>query len=379
MQPQQIPFFMSAAEYKERSRRHMPPLSLADYARAAPKAELHLHLEGSIRPATALDLARGNGVALPADVDAGLRGGFRFADFEHFIRTYVALTRVLRRDVDYERIVVELAEDLARQRVTYAEVTVSPSTHVLFLGIPERDFLDGLARGRRRALAEHGIDLAWIFDVVARAADPPRYYDFTTQTAIDQRDAGAVALGLVGMGIDRETEAFVPYVERARAAGLHFTPHAGELRGPEQVWSALDLLCAERIGHGVRSIEDPALVESLARRGIALEVCPTSNVRLGIYPSHAAHPLRRLYDAGVRVTLNSDDPGLFGATLGDEAALLPTAFSCTVDQVDEILLNGVRCAFLPPERKASLLERHEAELARLKRRLGPAEVSAPVA
>ncbi|HEU5317399.1 MAG TPA: adenosine deaminase [Chloroflexota bacterium] len=348
------------------------PLTLAEYARAAPKAELHLHLEGAMRPATVLALARQNKATLPPDVESALHTAFRFDDFEHFIRTYVAVTRVLRRAEDYERIVVELAEDLARQHVSYAEVTVSPSTHVLFLGTPQQDFVDGLARGRQRALVEHNVELAWIFDVVARSVDPPRYYDFTTQCAIDHRDRGSVAIGLVGMGIDRETEAFLPYVARARASGLHFTPHAGELRGPEQIWPALELLGAERIGHGVRAVEDPGLVETLAAHRIPLEVCPTSNVRLGVYPSHAAHPLRRLHEAGVPVTVNSDDPGLFGATLGDEAALLATALGFTVEQIDEILLNGVRCAFLPPERKTALLERHKGELARLKRELAPA-------
>jgi adenosine deaminase len=313
----------------------------------APLAELHLHLEGAVRPDTVLELARQNGVTLPDDVTAGLRNGFAFPSFERFIQTYIAVTRCVRRGADYERIVVELAEDLARQGVRYAEVTCSPSTPVLFLGMAEADFVEGLARGRQRALAEHGVALAWIFDIVARSLDPPRYYDFTARLAVEQKSSGVVALGLVGAGIDAPAETFLPYVRRARAAGLRFTPHAGELAGPEQVWAALDVLGADRIGHGVRAIEDPALVRELARRDVALEVCPTSNVRLGIYSSYAAHPLRRLCHAGVPVTVNSDDPGLFGTSIAREAELLVSHLGFSAPEAADVLQNGVRRSFLP--------------------------------
>ena len=298
-----------------------------------------------MRPTTVLDLASLNGVDLPADVGAGLRRGFSFPTFERFIQTYIALTRCLRRAADYERIVVELAEDLACQGVRYAEVTCSPSTPVLFLGMPERDFLDGLARGRARAAIEHGVELAWIFDIVARSVDPPRYYDFTTGVAIEQRQNGVVALGLVGAGIDAPAETFLPYVRRTRAAGLKLTPHAGELAGPEQVWAALDVLGADRIGHGVRAIEDAALVRELARRRIPLEVCPTSNVTLGLFQSYAAHPLRRLYEAGVPVTVNSDDPGLFGSSVAQEAVLLTSALGFSESEAADVCENAGRYAF----------------------------------
>ena len=302
-----------------------------------------------MRPATVLELARENDVPLPDDVAAGLRHGFTFPTFERFIQSYIAVTRCFRTAADYERIVVELAEDLARQGVRYAEVTCSPTTPVLYLDMPEADFVDGLARGRARAKREHGVELAWVFDIVARSADPPRYYDFTTSMAIEQRADGVVALGLVGAGIDTPAETFVPYVKRARAAGLRFTPHAGELAGPKQVWDALDVLGADRIGHGVRAIEDAALVRELARRRVALEVCPTSNVTLGVFPSYAAHPLRRLYDAGVPVTVNSDDPGLFGTTIAREAARLTSELGFGESEAEEVLRNGVRYSFLPAE------------------------------
>jgi aminodeoxyfutalosine deaminase len=213
----------------------------------------------------------------------------------------------------------------------------------------ETDFVDGLARGRERAAREHGVLLAWIFDIVARSVDPPRYYDFTTRLAIEQKAHGVAALGLVGAALDAPAETFVPYVRRARAAGLSFTPHAGELAGPEQVWAALDVLGADRIGHGVRAIEDPSLVRELARRRVALEVCPTSNVKLGIFPSYVAHPLRRFFDAGVQVTVNSDDPGLFGSSISGEAARLTTELGFSAAEAAEVLRNGVRCSFLPAD------------------------------
>jgi aminodeoxyfutalosine deaminase len=304
-----------------------------------------VHLEGAMRPATVLDLARQNGVAVPGGVAAGLQNGFTFTSFEQFIQTYISVTRCLRRAADYERIVVELAEDLARQGVSYAEVTCSPSTPVLYLGLSESDFVDGLTRGRNRARVEHGVELTWVFDIVARSVDPARYYAFTTSIAIEQRHNGVVALGLVGAGIDVPTGTFLPYVRRAKAAGLHITPHAGEVAGPAQVWEALDVLGADRIGHGVRSIEDPALVKELARRRICLEVCPTSNVRLGLCPSHADHPMHLLYEAGVPVTVNSDDPGLFGSTLSQETALLTARLGFAEAEAAEVLENAVRYSF----------------------------------
>src|SRR5262249_6114364 len=154
---------------------------------------------------------------------------------------------------------------------------------------------------------------------------------------------------------------FAPYFERARAVGLRSAPHGGEHAGPGSVWGALRALGAERIGHGVRAIEDPALVAHLAERRIAVEVCPTSNICLGVYPSLAEHPLRRLHDAGVLVTINSDDPALFGTTLNDEVALLPSAFGFELETIDEILLNGVRASFLPADERRALEEEFRAE------------------
>ena len=344
-------------------------MSLESYLQAVPKVELHVHLEGSIRPETLLELARRNGVELPADSLEGLRRWFTFRDFDHFLEVYVAITRCLKRAEDYEQIVVDLGAELARQNVRYAEVTFSPSTHA-WLGVSPDTFSDGLERGRRRAREEHGVEIAWVFDIVRsmpRSKEPPeKHADSTTELAIEGMENGVVALGLGGPEAGNPPERFARYFDRARRAGLRSTPHAGEIVGPESVWGAIRSLGADRIGHGVRSIEDPALVEHLAEHRIALEICPTSNLRLGVYASLQEHPLRRLHEAGVIVTVNSDDPPLFNTTLNDEILTLAGAFGFDVDAIDEILINAVRESFLPPDRRGEMETAFRAEMDRLK-------------
>jgi aminodeoxyfutalosine deaminase len=347
-------------------------MSLESYLRAAPKAELHVHLEGSIRPDVLLRLARRNSVELPYDTPEGLRQWFTFRDFAHFIEIYLAITRCLRTEEDYAEIAYEHGADMARQHIRYAEVTFSPSTHWL-LGIPHDVYFAGLTRGRERAQAELGVEIAWVFDIVRNISDPTRTQsaaDYTTSVAIEDRAHGVVSLGLGGMEHGYPPEPFAPYFDRARAVGLHSDPHSGETAGPESVWGAIRALRAERIGHGVRSIEDPALVAYLVEHQLPLEVNPTSNIRLGVYHGYDEHPLLRLYEAGVPLTVNSDDGPLFNTTLTDEVLLLASQFGLDLPQLDELLLNGVRHSFLPPERKLALEREHRAQLDTLKREHG---------
>ena len=343
-------------------------MSVVSYLRAAPKAELHVHLEGAIQPATLLELARRNGVPLPADTVDGLRPWFTYRDFPHFAEIYLTITRCLKTADDYELIAHEFGAAMARQNTHYAEVTFSPGTH-RGLGIPHDVSFGGLTHGRERARADFGVEIAWVFDIVRHVpldADGCALAHYVTDAAIAGRTDGVVALGLGGIEPGHPPEPFAPWFARARAAGLHSAPHAGETAGPASVWGALRALEAERIGHGVRAREDPTLVEYLAERGIPLEVCPTSNVRIGVYPDLAAHPLPRLHAAGVIVTINSDDPPLFNTTLNDEVVLLDDPFKLGVPAIDEILLNGVRHSFLAPERKREMAAAFTAELATLK-------------
>jgi aminodeoxyfutalosine deaminase len=228
------------------------------------------------------------------------------------------------------------------------------------------EYFAALTRARERVRRDFGVELRWVFDIVRSVPDYASRADFVTAVAIEGMADGVVALGLGGKEDGYPPEAFAPWFEKALAAGLHATPHAGETAGPESVWAAVRALGAERVGHGVRSVEDRALLSYLAERGVALEVCPTSNVRLGVYPDVASHPLRRLHDAGVVVTVNSDDPPLFNTTLNDEVATLANPFGLDLGAADEILLNGVRHSFLPPDRKQAMEAEFRSELAALK-------------
>lgn len=340
-------------------------MSIESYLRAVPKAELHVHLEGTIRPRTLLTLASRNKVDLPASTPEELAEWFAFRDFDHFIQVYVTVTRCLRTAEDYELVTVEFARELAGQGARYAEVTFTPSTQD-FLGVPHETYFSGITRGRERALREFGVEIAWIFDIVRGPPMIGKYEDYTVGVAIEGMSDGVVALGLAGKESDGAPERFAPWFDRARAAGLRSAPHAGETVGPESVWGAIRALGADRIGHGVRAIEDPALVEHLASHGIPIEVNPTSNVLLGVYPSMEEHPLARLREAGVIVTVNSDDPALFNTTINDEIALLAGAFDLGIETIDEILLAAVRHSFAAPEKKRRLEIEFKNEMTALK-------------
>lgn len=343
-------------------------MSLVSYLRAVPKAELHIHLEGAIAPTTALALAQQHGVTLPASDEAGLRAWFAYRDFDHFLTVIRAVTQCLRTAADYERVTYELGQTLAQQGVRYAEVALSPSIHAL-RGVSFDTYFSGMTRGRERARADFGIELAWIFSIVRHWVDSALIApqaDYTTDVALAGRADGVVALGLAAAEATAPPEPFAPWFTRARASGLHSAPHAGEMAGPASIWGAVRALGAERIAHGVRAIEDPVLVAYLAEHRIALDIAPTSNVRLGVYPNLAAHPLSRLHAAGVVVTINSDDPPLFGTTLNDEVALLADPLDLDLAAIDAIILNGVRQSFLPQERRQALEGEFLAEMTRLK-------------
>lgn len=345
---------------------------LLRFAADMPKIELHVHLEGAIAPATVLALARRHGRTLPAQDEAGLRAWYRFTDFRHFVEVYLTLSDLLRTAADVELIAYEFGRDMAQQHIRYAEVTFTPYTHLWQnKGLYPDDLIAGLEAGRRRARQDFGVEMAWVFDIprnlsfadgvyTGRASDP------TVEMAVAYRDRGVVALGLGGNEVGAPPEPFAPAFAAARAAGLHSVPHAGETAGPASVWGALRALGAERIGHGVRSIEDPDLLTYLAERRIPLEVNLTSNICLGIYPDYARHPLPRLLAAGVVVTVNSDDPPLFGTTLTREYQVLVEHFGFTAADLERLVVNALEASFLPAARKATLAAELRAECARLR-------------
>ena len=229
------------------------------YIEAIPKAELHVHLEGSIQPATLLMLAQRNGVKLPVQTVKDLQDWFTFRNFDHFIEIYFKISSCLKTSDDYELIAYEFGANMAQQHVHYAEVTFSPSTHQFSLGNPFDVFFSGLTKGRLRAQTEFGVEIKWVFDIVRDIPDVMlnrRRAEYTLAVAEEGMNDGVVALGLGGGEVGNPPEQYARWFEKALEAGLHSAPHAGETVGPESVWGAVRVLGAERLGHGVRSIED---------------------------------------------------------------------------------------------------------------------------
>lgn len=326
-------------------------MDLLIFAHRMPKAELHVHLEGSIRPSTLLKLAQRNGVALPARSIKDLREFYRFRDFSHFIEVYVTITNCLRTPDDYALIAYEFGSDCARQNIRYAEVTFTIATNMAATGLPWQAIVAGLNSGRDRARKEYGLDWRWVFDI---SRNNPETQDDVVDITLAARDQGVVALGLGGSEADYPGEWYERAFEKAREAGLPRVPHAGETAGPESVWTALKVLRADRIGHGVRSVEDPELVNYLAQHKVPLELCPTSNLRLGVYPDYANHPLRQLWDSGLMVTVNSDDPPLFGTDLNHEYTVLVEHFGFGAAELEQISLKALQASFLPESDKLEM-------------------------
>ncbi|MFF5992138.1 adenosine deaminase [Prauserella flavalba] len=328
------------------------PENLRAFVAALPKVELHVHLVGSASVETVTRLARRHPSAgVPTDTEE-LRRFFTFRDFDHFLTAFWAVQSMIRSSADVHDLVAGLARDLATQNCRYAEVTVTPYNHLLD-GLPGDALLEGLATGRATALAEHGVELAWCFDIPGEKGTKAGRETLTF--ALRERPEGLVGFGLGGPEIGVGRAPFAPFFTAAREAGLHSVPHAGETSGPATVWSAVHDLGAERIGHGTSSGTDPRLLAHLAEHGIALEVCPTSNVRTGQVESVDAHPVRRMLDHGVLVTLNTDDPPMFGATLNGEYLAVASALGLRTAELAKLTRNAVRVSFLQDTRKQALL------------------------
>lgn len=342
-------------------------MGLDDYLRAMPKVELHLHLEGSIRPAILLELAEQHGVELPVRRLEDVQRWYIFRDFNHFVQIYVNIVKVLQTPDDFKRITYDLGRTLAAQNVQYAEVTWTPSLHVNKPGMSFERLLDSINAGRDQAKAEFGIDMRWIPDI-ARNLDVELAVQLAEWISSPYAQAnGVVALGLGGQEVGYPPELFEEAFRVARQNGLPGNPHAGELMGPSSMWGAIHNLHAIRIGHGVRATEDPALVDYLVEHQIPLEINPTSNLCLNVFPSYEQHSLKTLFDAGVLVTINSDDPPMFNTTINEE--YLHAVYRCglTVSELETIALNAVKVSYLPDDQKAKMLAQFEAEYAHLRR------------
>ncbi|WP_189981343.1 adenosine deaminase [Streptomyces capoamus] len=318
-----------------------------------PKAELHVHHVGSASPRIVSELAaRHPDSMVPTDPEA-LADYFTFTDFAHFIEVYLSVVDLIRTPEDVRLLTYEVARDMARQQVRYAELTITPFSSTR-RGIDERAFMDAVEDARKAAEAEFGTVLRWCFDIPGEAGLEAA--EETTRLATDDRirPEGLVSFGLGGPEIGVPRPQFKPYFDRAVAAGLRSVPHAGETTGPETVWDALTDLRAERIGHGTSSARDPKLLAHLAEHRIPLEVCPTSNIATRAVRTLEEHPIKEFVRAGVLVTVNSDDPPMFGTDLNNEYAVAARLLDLDERGLADLARNAVEASFLDPAGKARI-------------------------
>ncbi len=325
----------------------MPTIELAAWIQRMPKVELHVHLEGSIRPTTLAELAEKNHVDLPG----GVAAVYHFSTFADFIDAYMRCAACLCTEEDFQRITYEFLVDEATQGIRYCEVFLSPMQH-LRRDLAFDAIMRGVQAGYRQAAAEHRIRMGVIFDHGRQFGTAAGQR--VLEQALVTRHYGVIGLSIGGDEVHFPPELFADLFRQAAAAGLAVTAHAGEVCGPESIWGAIRVLGVHRIGHGIHAIQDPVLLERLRQGNIFMDVCPTSNIRTGAVPSLSVHPVRRLFDAGVPLTLASDDPALFQTNLVQEYLLLADSFGFTPRELWQISLNGVRASFLPPADKAAL-------------------------
>ena len=318
-----------------------------------PKIELHVHLEGTLRPETLLALARCNDVALPADTPEGLADLFHFTDLAHFIDVWLMVTSCLRTADDFRRITVDYAGEAAQHGAVYIEGIFAP-LQLVRRGVPWEAIYDGFCDGIQEARETHGVEMRLTPDLTRNAT--AEEMDDSLRYAIAYRDRGIVGVGLGAFELEYPPHLYEDVFRRAREGGLASVPHAGELGGPDAIRDALDLLYADRLRHGIRAIEDPALVQELADRRTVLDVCPASNVRVGVVPSLAVHPLPRLVAAGVLCSLSTDDPPMFDTDLTTEYA---AACSLGLDPRD-FYAAGIAGALCDEHTKAGLAAIGEA-------------------
>jgi adenosine deaminase/aminodeoxyfutalosine deaminase len=331
-----------------------PPSS---FVRQLPKAELHLHLEGAVEPATLLELRRQHGEQPTLAETESL---YRYTDFGSFLLAFKEVSAHLRGPDDYELVTYRLMQQLKEENVLHAEVYVAVGVCLY----RKQDFaaiFDGLERGRARGARDFGVSLLWIFDATRHFGVEEAQKVF--ELAARYKNRHVVGVGIGGDEVKAPPELFRSVYAYAQDHGLHLTAHAGETASPESIWGALNLH-AERIGHGLTAAQDPDLVEELAYRQIPVEICITSNLRTGVCKSAADHPVKNYFDQGLMITLNTDDPALFGTSLAREYQFAQDTFGFTEEHLRELARNSFEASFLPADKKLELLSLFDAAAAR---------------
>ncbi len=327
---------------------------------AMPKAELHIHIEGSLEPELIFALAQRNGVKLPyASVEA-LRAAYAFTDLQSFLDIYYAGASVLLKAQDFEDMAWAYFQRAAADNVVHAELFFDPQTHTA-RGVPFAVVIEGLTHAVARAKDELGISASLIMCFLRHLSEEEAFA--TLEEALPYLDR------FIGVGLDSSErghppEKFARVFARCRELGLHLVAHAGEEGPPEYIWSALDVLHVERIDHGVRSLEDPKLVERLAKEGIALTVCPLSNVKLCVFKDMAQHNLAKLLAAGLKATINSDDPAYFGGYMNQNFSETFAALPLGAPQAYALARNSFEASFASAEQKAAWIDQLDAVFAR---------------
>jgi aminodeoxyfutalosine deaminase len=334
-------------------------VTITEFIAGLPKAELHVHQVGSASPRIVAELAARHPGVVPADPDQ-LREYFAFRDFDHFVEVYLSVVDLIRTAEDVRILTYEVAREMAGQQLRYAELTCTPYTSVI-RGIPIEAYTEAIEDARVAAERDFGLVLRWIYDIPGESGLPAAVA--TLEYALQHPPDALVGFGLGGPEIGVPRPQFQPHFDAARAAGLRSVPHAGETTGPQTVWDAIRLLGAERIGHGTSAASDPELLAHLARHGIPLEVCPTSNLATRAVESLDDHPLRTFVEAGVPVTINSDDPPMFGTDLNTEYAVAAQLLDLDETGVAGLAQAAVAASFAPAEVKAAILTEIEAYVA----------------
>jgi adenosine deaminase len=328
-----------------------------DILRQLPKIDLHRHMEGSLRLETLAEVAREHGVDLPTYNIEELRPYVQVTDdapdFYNFLGKMELLRRFYSAGEAVERIAYEAVADAAADLIEYLELRVSPAGK----HISPQEVMENVCRGAERAAHQFGIQVRLLVTVVREFG--VKIAEEVLDLALAYRENGVVGVDLAGHEETHPATPFAAIFQRARLSGLHVTIHAGEIGGSSNVREAVELLGAERIGHGVRAAEDAAVMRLLQQHGVALEVCPTSNIQTGVTPTFTQHPLRRLYSAGIPVTINTDDPSVSDTTLSDEYVVVASTMGLSVQDVQSMILNAARAAFVDENERAALEKRFQ--------------------
>jgi aminodeoxyfutalosine deaminase len=339
-----------------KQRKQDDEIDIVDWLRKLPKCELHLHLEGTIQPATLLELSRRHD-AEPLTADAAKKL-YVYENFSGFMDSFKAVSARLKGPDDYELITYDMIRELAGQGVVHAEVYISFGIIYYWKNAEVEPYVEAIERGRVRGEKDFGTTIYWLIDAVRHFGADEASKVFRKAAELRKLYRSIVGIGIGGDEARGGAELFRESYAEAKAAGLRLTAHAGETIGPESIWAAINI-GAERVGHALSAQDDAELLDVLAEKQIPLELNVTSNIRTGCCKDLDRHPVRKYFESGLMVTINSDDPPMFGSNLLEEYVLVQERFEFSLEQMRELAANSVEASFLPPERKLDLLRRVE--------------------